>query len=397
MRILFLDQSGKLGGAELSLLDLAASFREQCCVGLFQDGPFRERLEQAEVPVEVLGQRSLQVQKSSGFVQGLFGSGAALIPLIRQVLRLSRDYDVIYTNTQKAFVVGAFVSALNRKPLVHHQRDILSTEHFSPTNLRLLVGLANRFATRVIANSKATQAAFVAAGGNAAKVDVVYNGFDAAKYGCSEDERQAMRRSLNLRDDQFVVGHFSRLSPWKGQHVLIEALQQCPDTVVALLVGDALFGEDDYAESLHQQVKALDLEDRVHFLGFRSEIPQLMTACDVVAHTSTAPEPFGRVIIEAMLCGKPAIAAAAGGAVELVEHAKTGWLLTPGDCQALSHCLREIVGDRAHVEACGRRAIFQARQRFSLEGTVSQISQILATLCSKKAAKNLDNSACAKQ
>jgi glycosyltransferase involved in cell wall biosynthesis len=52
-----------------------------------------------------------------------------------------------------------------------------------------------------------------------------------------------------------------------------------------------------------------------------------MAACDLVTHTSTAPEPFGRVIVEAMLCGTPVIAAGAGGATELIEHGKTGWLI----------------------------------------------------------------------
>ncbi|MEG4172930.1 glycosyltransferase [Microcoleus sp. S13_D1] len=63
----------------------------------------------------------------------------------------------------------------------------------------------------------------------------------------------------------------------------------------------------------------LGLEDRVNFLGFRSDIPQLMAICDLVAHTSTAPEPFGRVIVEAMLCGRPIVAAQSGWAIELIE------------------------------------------------------------------------------
>ena len=102
--------------------------------------------------------------------------------------------------------------------------------------------------------------------------------------------------------DRFVIGHFSRLSPWKGQHILLEALVHCPADVVAILVGDALFGEQDYVQTLKAQVESLGLQNRVHFLGFRSDIVPLMHACDVVAHTSTAPEPFGRVIAEAMLC-----------------------------------------------------------------------------------------------
>ena len=86
-----------------------------------------------------------------------------------------------------------------------------------------------------------------------------------------------------------------------------------------ILVGDALFGEQDYVKQLHQQIEELQLQNRVKFLGFRNDIPLLMAACDLVAHTSTSPEPFGRVIVEAMLSGTPVVAAASGGAVELVR------------------------------------------------------------------------------
>ena len=66
-----------------------------------------------------------------------------------------------------------------------------------------------------------------------------------------------------------------------------------------------------------------------------------MSLCDLVVHTSTAPEPFGRVIIEAMLCGKPVVAAAAGGAVELIEHGQTGWLTSPGSVSELAKIIRQ--------------------------------------------------------
>ena len=92
-----------------------------------------------------------------------------LIPLVLKAAQLIRDCNLIYANTQKALVVGAMASLLSRRPLVYHLHDILSLEHFIATNLRLAVMLANRFASLVIANSKATQSAFVTAGGNPAQ------------------------------------------------------------------------------------------------------------------------------------------------------------------------------------------------------------------------------------
>ncbi|MGL5077853.1 MAG: glycosyltransferase, partial [Waterburya sp.] len=328
MKILFLDQSGNLGGAELNLLDLAKFYRDSCLVSLFVDGSFRNALEQSQIPVQILSTQPLAIRKDSGWLQSLSNIGQ-IISLIKKVVKLSYNYDVIYANTQKALIIGAIASFLTNKPLIYHLHDILSSEHFSRTNRQLAVFFANRFASLVIANSEATKTAFIDAGGKSELVQVIYNGFNLEQYQNLDHEAKQLREKLNL-NNSYVIGHFSRLSPWKGQHILLEALTQCPQAI-ALFVGDALFGEQEYVNQLHQQVKELNLSDRVHFLGFRSDIPQLMSMCDLITHTSTAPEPFGRVIVEAMLCGKPIVAAAAGGAIELIENNQTGWLTSPGD------------------------------------------------------------------
>ncbi|MEM9906856.1 MAG: glycosyltransferase [Cyanobacteria bacterium P01_D01_bin.44] len=394
MKILFLDQSGKLGGAELCLADIAQSFNQPALstslVGVFAEGAFPEYLRDRNIPVKILTDQPLQVQKASGLMAGL-KSLNRLIPLIATVTQLSKPFDLIYANTQKALVVGAIASFLSRRPLVYHLHDIVSPEHFSATNRRIIITLANR-ATLVIANSHASRAAFVQAGGQADLVQVVYNGFRPKNYAncLDEPEREHLRNTAALEDSHpvnntppFLIGHFSRLSPWKGQHVLIDALQYCPDNVRALLVGDALFGEQDYVQQLHQQVKALKLEHRVKFLGFRSDISPLMAACDLVAHTSTAPEPFGRVIVEAMLCGTPVVAAAAGGAVELVDGSQTGdgqtgWLIPPGDARALADVIKTCQSHPEQSKAMAQKAQTQAAQRFDLDAINTKIAQHLS-------------------
>jgi len=381
MKILFLDQSGKTGGAELCLLDIAQSYKETCLVGLLADGPFRELLEQQQIPVEVLTNQSIRVRKDSSILQSL-NSITSLVPLITKIARIARHYDLIYTNTQKALVVGAMASFLTRRPFVHHLHDILSAEHFSLTNRRLAVTLANR-ASLIIANSQATRAAFIEAGGRDDLVQVVYNGFDPKRYQSSEQERLRIRQQLGL-DQQFIVGQFSRLSPWKGQHILIEALAHCPDHVTALLVGGALFGEQDYVEQLHQQIATLGLENRVQFLGFRSDVISLMSACDLIAHTSTAPEPFGRVIVEGMLCGRPVIAAAAGGATELVEPEKTGWLFSPGSSQQLAQLITACQEKPQQAAVIAQNGQAHARQCLDLAAINQQISQLLYQVLAHK-------------
>ena len=374
MKILFLDQSGKLGGAELSLLDLAKFYRDSCLVCLFTDGLFKEALEQNRVPVCILSARSLKIYKNSNFWQSIKSLGQ-LIPLVIEVLQLSRDYSLIYANTQKAMVVGAIISFVTGKPLVYHLHDILSSEHFSKANRQLAVLFANQFASLIIANSKATKTAFVKAGGKEKLIEIVYNGFDLARYRPQDYDRQ-LRRELNLEGQHYLVGNFSRMSPWKGQHILIEALTYCPQ-VTAILVGDALFGEHQYVEELHQRVKQLGLEGRVHFLGFRSDISQLMSMCDLIVHTSTAPEPFGRVIAEAMLCGKPIVATAAGGATELIENGVTGWLTPPGDASKLGETINRCRQQPEVTKEIARSGKIVASRRFNLSNIEQQIKYLL--------------------
>ena len=378
MKVLFLDQSGKPGGAELCLVDIAKPYGENALVGLFADGDFRKLLEENQVPVEVLTTQAIKVGKQSGLLQAL-GSLGQIIPLINQVVQRARKYDLIYANTQKALVVGAIASFLARRPLVYHLHDILSLEHFSKTNLRVAVNLINRCAALVIANSQASKMAFLEAGGKPDLVRVVYNGFAAKNYEVDELEVRNLRENLKL-EDKFVIGHFSRLSPWKGQHILIDALSQCPQDVVVILVGDALFGEQEYVQDLHQKVTALGLENRVKFLGFRADIPQLMAMCDLITHTSTAPEPFGRVIVEAMLCGKPVIASQAGGAMELVEDGINGFLVTPGEPQELAQVINNCRQESAKTANIANNAKIIASERFDVNIINKQIQKLLESI-----------------
>lgn len=375
MKILFLDQSGALGGAELCLLDILSELSADCVVGLFENGPFRDRLETDHIPVEVLSQQAIPIRKDSNVVQSMAGS-VQLLPLIKRTRQLAQGCDLIYANTPKALVLGALVSISTGLPLVYHLHDIITPEHFSFTNRTLLIGLANLFARQVIANSEASREAFIAAGGSGAKVTVVYNGFRLENYRANGENRDRIRQQLGW-GNRFVVGHFSRLSPWKGQHVLLEALAQCPEEVCALFVGEALFGETHYVQELYRMVSRLRLQERVKFLGFRSDVPPIMMACDLVAHTSTAPEPFGRVVVEAMLCQRPVVASAAGGIVELVHHQVTGWLSPPGDAAALATMIHICREDAQAAATIAQRGAQQARHRFHLSHTNRQLYDLL--------------------
>jgi glycosyltransferase involved in cell wall biosynthesis len=381
-RVLFLDHTGAIGGGELSLLDVIKWHGAAGSVVLFADGPFRERLEEVGAEVEVLPAPAAvsRVSRKGKMVRNL-RSGPGVLRLARRVARLSEGYDLLYANSQKAFVVGALAGRIVGKPVIWHLRDLLTPDHFSRGERRLAVALANHLVERVIVNSRATAEAFVASGGRAEKVRLVYNGIDPAPFeSVVQPEVDALRRELGL-DGVPVVGVFSRLAPWKGQHVMLEALTRLPG-VHALLVGDAEFGEHAYAEALRDQSKTLRIEDRVHFAGFRRDIPQLMRLSNVVAHTSVDPEPFGRVIVEGMLAGRPVVATRAGGVVEIVEDGISGVLVPPRDATALASALSDLLADPARADALAKAGREAAVEFFSLramlEGITRQLQEVAA-------------------
>jgi glycosyltransferase involved in cell wall biosynthesis len=263
-----------------------------------------------------------------------------------------------------------------RKPVIWHQHDLITADHFSKGHRRLAVLLSNHLVDRVIANSRAAAEALAEGGGRTESVRIVYNGIDPLPFeSVTQAEVETLRRAMKLEGIP-VVGVFSRLAPWKGQHVLLEALTHLPK-VHALLVGEAIFGERVYAAALRKQTKALDIEDRVHFAGFRRDVPQLMRLSDVVAHTSVAPEPFGRVIVEGMLSRRPVVATKAGGAMEIVEDEVNGVLVPPGDAEGLARALQGLLADPGRADILAEAGHATALKRFSLQAMLNGVAQQL--------------------
>ena len=379
-RVLFVDHAAVMGGAELSLLDLAIAYRDTSRVLLFDQGPFRERLEGVNVPVQVIAAPSslLSVKASGGL------SALKAIPglgwMARRIVEQSRGVDLIHANSQKAFVAAALARWMGAPPVVWHLRDILTASHFSAMNRRLAIALANAQASQVMVNSQATGEAFVAAGGRPDLVHLVYNGLSAQPFDAvGEEQAIALRQELGLGADVPIIGSFSRLSYWKGQHVLLEAVRSLPEVQV-LLVGKSLFGEDEYVAQLQDLAASPELAGRVHWVGFRTDIPALMKACSIVAHTSTEPEPFGRVIVEGQLAQRPVIATAAGGAVELVEDGVTGRLVPPKDAIALRQAIHEILEHPQQTADLAQRGYDHAKATFSLESLLTNFDHALSLI-----------------
>lgn len=376
-RLLIINHTSELGGAEFVLLDVAAHYGPRCHVLLFADGPLTERLARIGVGFTVLpaGLAVTGVRRDGGRLRVL-AAAPAVVALALRVARIARHYDVLYPNSEKAAVIAMLVARIIRRPLVWHLHDILSDEHFAPLQRRLVTALANFSARRVIVVSHAARDAFVRNGGDPARVSVVYNGFGLGRIAAEAlDQAAYLRRKCGAADVP-LVGLFSRVTRWKGQHVLLRALRELPG-VHALLVGAPLFDELGYADELRCLADELGVSGRVHWLGHRDDVPTLMQAVDVVVHTSITAEPFGRVIAEGMLAGRPVLAAEGGASRELLGGDELA-LVPPGDPTMLASGLRRIL-DLPETEriALGERNRARAQSLFSMSAMLAGIAHAL--------------------
>lgn len=217
---------------------------------------------------------------------------------------------------------------------------------------------------------------------------VIYDGLDLAEFRPTRD-RDDVREELGIDPDAPVVGVVGNIQEWKGQHVLLEAMTEVVKThpnAVALIVGGPHRSGRAYADGLRKYAEDNGLEDNVVFTGAREDVPDVMNAMDVIAHTSVRGEPFGRVIIEGMSVGRPVVATAAGGVPEFVHDGEDGILVQPGDASELASVLLRIFDDDALRDRLSAGAL-ESVKRFSVENHVEEITGLYRRVAERQGAR----------
>jgi glycosyltransferase involved in cell wall biosynthesis len=375
---LFVSHTGEKGGAEIFLIDLLKDGPADWQGCFLSGGSAVDELASASRRPILLsaGARMLAIKRNSSF-SAIFRGLKDVLDVARQLGREARHFDVLCANSQKSLFVCAFAAKLARKPLIWILHDIVTDPSFSAVNRRAGIMFSRLFADIVVVNSEETGRAFVEAGGQKDKVRLVYNGFrPEASPQHDADKADRLRRELGL-DGRPIIGLFGRLSEWKGQHVLLNALAEIPDAQ-ALIVGGALFGQEAYEARIRQLCSTLGLDGRVRFLGHRTDVSALMASVDIVAHSSIAPEPFGRVVVEGQLAGRPVIASRAGGVTEIVTDGETGLLVPPDDASALAGAVKRLLADPKLAETLASNGSKDAARRFSLTASLAAMSAVLA-------------------
>jgi glycosyltransferase involved in cell wall biosynthesis len=211
-----------------------------------------------------------------------------------------------------------------------------------------------------------------------------------ANYGVGDDRLRVVPRGIDLSifdpakvsplrminlatgwripDDARVVMLPGRLTRWKGQALLIEALAILRrDNLRCLIIGSDQ-GRAGYKKEIEERVRSRGLESTVHIVEHCRDMPAAYMLADVVVSASTDPEAFGRVVVEAQAMGRPTVASDHGGARETLISGETGWLFAPGDAADLAVMLDRVLAlTPAERDALAAKSIRRARATFSRE------------------------------
>lgn len=365
--ILYVHSSDEMYGADLILLQLIAGLDRQrfrpivvLPVDLAFDGRLSAALRALGVPV---WHTSLAVMRRSyfhplrfpGFVVRFVFSVAWLLNLIRR-----EGVGIVHSNTL-AVIPGAVAAWLSGTPHVWHVHEILTRPRFL---WRLTAWLAAHLSDTNVAVSGPTRDHLVAGdGGNAAKTVVIHNGLDPARFDASKGAGAAIRQVWGVGADEVLVGMVGRFSHWKGQEYLLQVAQRVlaqRQQVRFAFVGGTVAGQEARYDDFVNEVARLGLTGRVIASGYRSDVPAVLDAYDVFVLPSTLPDPLPTVVLEAMAMGKPVVANAHGGSLEMVSQGESGLLVEPHNAGLMAAALLLLIDYPALREwmgANGRRRL----------------------------------------
>ncbi len=380
MRVVYLNPSGSMGGAEVALLNIFASIKDvepdwKLELIISEDGVVAAKARELGVSTSILrfpGSLARIGDAGAGGPAGSEVSRPALlwrlawatpgvviyIARLRSLLRRLAP-EVIHTNGFKMHVLGALAKP-STVPLIWHIHDYVSMRPF----MAHLMKFFRQRCSLVLANSKSVELDIKAVCGDEMPVQTFYNGVDTAVFSPAGP-------TLNLDSlsglppagpDVVRIGMLATLARWKGHETFLRAISQLPAELPwrAYVIGGALYqtnGAQSSTAELRAMAEQLGISSRVGFTDFVAEPASAMRSLDIVVHASTQPEPFGLVIVEGMACGRAVIASQAGGAAEIIEAEVNALPHTPGDAAGLAKRITELVTNRelrTRLGAAGR-------------------------------------------
>jgi glycosyltransferase involved in cell wall biosynthesis len=260
-------------------------------------------------------------------------------------------------------------------PAVQHVRGVSGKTTYAPFC---------HLSSRVICISDSIKKRILELGIDPKRVVRIYNAVDCRAFRPTRDP-QDVRAELGIDRSEHMVSLFGNIQQWKGQITLAEAsveLRKTYNRIRCVLFGEII--EQDYAEEIKRLIRAKGLEDVFLFGGYKSDVVNWMNASDVIVHASVKPEPFGRVLIEAMTIGKPVIGAGIGAVPEIIENKVSGLLFQPGDHEELRDRIDFLLSHPDEAERLGKNAACRVREVFDAQQQISAIESLYEEIFKRK-------------
>lgn len=354
-RVLFVSHTAEWTGPTHSLSLLIRHLRDRFDMAVLMPGHgmFTDLLDEQGIPAFSFG----DLRKSK----------------IPRIIRLLRDesFDLVYANNTSSVSKNALIAAKIRGlPTIYHVREMGRRGNWRQGFLR--------FADAVIAVSEAT-ARSIAPFLRGRRPYVVYNGVTVPAASANGTAARARLREIaEIPASATVLLNVGDVQPRKGQELAIRALQQVvsrtPSTYLTMV--GRLDPDTEYVRRILELAGELGIRDRVRMLGFRADVPDLIDGSDVLVHTPNA-EPFGRVVLEAMVMGVPVVATAVDGVTEIVADGQTGYLVERGDVSACAAAIVELLDNPERMSEFGRRGRARVLEHFTAEETARQVGEII--------------------
>jgi glycosyltransferase involved in cell wall biosynthesis len=376
-RVLYVNQTGDMSGAERSLLELISGLPAGVAAGVAcPDGDLAAALAQIRLRRFPLHGTEVSFRLHPRHTtQGLarMAGDAARVAVIARRARA----DLLHANTTRAGIVATLASQLGAPPAVVHVRDWLPEGQLAQLTLKAI----QRGAAALVPNSAFVMGQLPPAPPSCL-VRVIHNPVDAARFDPERVDRREARARFGFGEGDRVLTVVGQLTPWKGQmdavRILAELRGREPGLRL-LLAGSAKFADPgtrfdnlQYERELRRLIRALVVEDAVVLAGERDDVPHVLRATDVLLVPSWQ-EAFGRSALEGMAMGVPIVATANGGPAELVTDGREGRVLEPGSPFAWATVVRELLHDPDQRRAMGARGRERAVRDFSIAGHVAQV------------------------
>lgn len=354
--VVFLSHSAADSGAEQALLiGLSAWPRGEPrdprpLVHLAEDGPLVERARRlgVETLVTPLSSVAQAFRRQDRNPLRLLATLAALVAYSTQVVRVLRERraEVVVANSVKSLVYGLLAGRRTGAKVVWSVHDRISPDYLPRAAVPVLRHLVPRLVDGIIVNSEST-ATTLRPGRTPVLVAHPPIALDPRDFAAPSDPVRSV----------VMIG---RLAPWKAQDNFLRAFARvfAGTGARATVVGGALFGEADYAQSLVRLAADLGIAEQVEFTGHVTDVWAHLVDADVLVHCSRTPEPFGQVVVQGMWARCAVVAAAPGGPAEVVTDGVDGLLTPCGDVDALTGALARLRDDpalRRELAERGRR------------------------------------------